>query len=239
MAFKTAITLIVLFMGVVTVSARKATTGVIFFAMTSTLAAILFTLYKAPDVALAEAAIGAAFTSFLYLIALQHKGKLWVALVEVEGGVNALENWILERFCERHNLELKLAYYSDISEAKEKLNLGEVEMIGGGIVADPSFIHTIPFLETKLLLLAKSDKDIEEKDLTNKADIFVIDLMRYRSLLLSDFGSKMKILKQIDGMGYVFVVREDDKMLLKQLNDFISEIKNKGELKKAIGRFIY
>ncbi|MCD6239164.1 MAG: DUF4040 domain-containing protein [Thermotogae bacterium] len=248
MAFKTIIGLILLLMGIATISARKAITAVIFFAVTSTFAAILFALYRAPDVALAEVAIGAAFTSFLYLIALQHKGKLWVALVEVKGGLNVLEKWILEGFCERYHLELKLVPFPDISRAKEKLDSGEVEMIAGGIVSTPSIIHTVPFLETKVLLLTRSDKNIKTKDLglsyfntpsNEGTDVIAIDLMRYRNFLLSNLGVKMEVIKQINGLGYVFEVRADDKTLLKQLNDFILEAENTGRLKEGIGRFVY
>ncbi|MBN2726667.1 DUF4040 domain-containing protein [Candidatus Mcinerneyibacteriota bacterium] len=58
------------------VEAKKAFRAVLFMSLAGLLTAVIFVLWKAPDVAMTEAAIGAGFTTFLFLMALNRiRGK--------------------------------------------------------------------------------------------------------------------------------------------------------------------
>ncbi|MFV0466951.1 MAG: Na(+)/H(+) antiporter subunit B [Lachnospiraceae bacterium] len=66
-----------------TVSLRKA---VIFLAIFSLISSFAFLIYRAPDVAIAEAIIGAAFTTIIFLVAIQQqKGIHFYILASKEG----------------------------------------------------------------------------------------------------------------------------------------------------------
>jgi len=52
------------------VETKKIFRAVLFMSLAGLLTAVIFVLWKAPDVAMTEAAIGAGFTTFLFLMAL-------------------------------------------------------------------------------------------------------------------------------------------------------------------------
>lgn len=67
-----------------TVTLRKA---VIFLAIFSLISSFAFLLYRAPDVAIAEAIIGAAFTTIIFLVAIRQQKDIHFYILPSEEGI--------------------------------------------------------------------------------------------------------------------------------------------------------
>lgn len=89
---------------------------IIYYFVFSFLAASLYFLSKAPDIALAEIAVGCAFIPIIYIIAISKQNEFNVLLYD---GKEALENleyrvyydelyYFLSEFCEEYSLDLKI-----------------------------------------------------------------------------------------------------------------------------------
>jgi len=76
----TGITIIAIFIGIIIVAfssiiKKKLADSIILFMGIGLGSVILFFIFRAPDVALTEAVIGAGITSLIFLIALKHLGE--------------------------------------------------------------------------------------------------------------------------------------------------------------------
>ena len=100
---------------------------IIYYFVFSFLAASLYFLSKAPDIALAEIAVGCAFVPIIYIIAISKQNKFNVLLYDGEEALNNLEYrqyydelyFFLSDFCSEYGLELniitkKIKYYPTV-----------------------------------------------------------------------------------------------------------------------------
>lgn len=100
---------------------------IIYYSVFSFLSASLYFLSKAPDIALAEVAVGCAFVPLIYMIAISKQHKFNVLLYDGEESLTNLEYreyydelyYFLSDFCSAYNLELniitkKMKYYPTV-----------------------------------------------------------------------------------------------------------------------------
>ena len=226
---------------------------VLVYAAISTIAVVVFAIYSAPDVALAEASIGLVFTIFLYMVVLQHRGKLWVALVKVADSIDELQVELLSSYCEFRDLNLRILKLN-LNEALRMLEEGRVEVVAGALVNEEKHAQRVPltmtngFLETKLIYFGKgknakflggfSSFDEALKAFKNKEiDGFYSDLFRY---LNHTFKNHVDLIPKGEerGVFYSFAVIDDEPELLLDLNDYLTEMEKSGELKKIVERHV-
>lgn len=217
----------------------------------SAIAVVIFSLYAAPDVALAEASIGLVFSVFLYMVVLQHKGKLWVTMVKVDRSIDELELDILGLYCKTHDLELKVTESSP-SEALKLLKEGKTEMVAAALIStdksDPVKM-TDGFLETKILYFENNDEKplflggfntFSEalrafKDGNIKS--FSVDLVRYLHSSLEGYSVPSSTYEK-KGVFYSFAVIDDEPELLNSFNEYLKNIKENGNLQKIVEKHI-
>lgn len=111
--------------------------AVIAMGVFSLIVSCIYFMLGAPDVAITEGAIGVAFVTFIYVIALSDQGKLKVVAEEVprflfrEGGkIKGIDAEILLEFA--HQLDLKLDIeFASRSESTIKIGTEEKEIVAG------------------------------------------------------------------------------------------------------------
>ncbi len=119
--------LILLVVSIIMVLEKNNLNLIIYYFVFSFLAASLYFLSKAPDIALAEIAVGCAFVPIIYLIAISKQNEFNVLLYD---GKEALENleyrayydelyYFLSEFCDAYKLDLniitkKVTYYPTV-----------------------------------------------------------------------------------------------------------------------------
>lgn len=106
---------------------------VMFFSVFSFTAAAVYFFSQAPDIALAEVAVGSAFIPLVYLIAIGKQKKFNVLLdfVGAKGQIIEPESIrsfteVLEQFCLDYSLELNLVHY----EGEEGPNVQRIFRVG-------------------------------------------------------------------------------------------------------------
>ncbi len=239
--------IVIVFLASAVLFVKDRTTAVLLYGSLSAVAVVLFSTYAAPDVALAEASIGLVFTLFLYMVTLQHRGKLWFGLVEVERGVDALEFEIVKSYCENHDLDLKVVRVNE-KEVFPLLKSGRIEVAAGAFLSNLKLEDgnvSEGFLETKVFEFGDPQKDEAVLDLENaleryklgKISGFRVDLARVMALSLKS-GELPKPTKEIGNFMYTFVVISDDEELLESLNEHITTVKKNGELAKMVERHL-
>jgi len=90
---------------------------IIFFSVFSLIAASLYFYNHAPDVALAEIAVGSAFIPLIFLIAISKQRTFTVMKVSKRDFVY---QDLLEEFCKLENLSLKLIRNEDVHDDEAK-----------------------------------------------------------------------------------------------------------------------
>jgi len=133
--------------------------GVIGVGAHSLVLAGLYLVLAAPDVALAQAAIGFGLVTFIYLLAVRHTGKLVVAACEAypllyqEGErIAGLEWEMLVRFARSLHRELEVIWVPR-SEIPRLLESGEADLGAGGYLprAGEKVLLSRPLLPTRLV----------------------------------------------------------------------------------------
>ncbi len=112
---------------------------VMFFSVFSFLAAAVYYFSQAPDIALAEVAVGSAFIPLVYLIAISKQKKFTVLLDFVgsmEGAVIEPQTIrflmdIMEEFCNVYGLELNVVHHlgEDPPNIQRVFRVGNVDLI--------------------------------------------------------------------------------------------------------------
>lgn len=104
--------------------------GIFYLAISSVVAGVLFVLFDAPDLALAEIAVGSALIPFVYVIAIT-KQREFLVLDEVmdEGSQTIILS--LQEFCKREKLKLRIQYRAEIQDygLRDVLRKANVEMV--------------------------------------------------------------------------------------------------------------
>ena len=104
--------------------------NVLYLTMASLIAAVLYTVFNAPDIALAEIAVGCALIPFVYIIAIT-KQKMFFILDEVADETSAKLVDDIRALCKDEKLKIKLISEKNIHdfELKDVFRKLNVDMI--------------------------------------------------------------------------------------------------------------
>ncbi|MEW5826543.1 MAG: hydrogenase subunit MbhD domain-containing protein [Candidatus Bipolaricaulota bacterium] len=225
----------------------------------SLLLSAVFLLASAPDVAITEAAIGAALGTFVYVLAIRKTGRLMVAandvpglLHEETGVLSGFEVDVLRRVAAASGLELVVGLMSR-DEVEDAVRRGEADVAAGGIVespdAQPDLLATEPHLATAQFTVrtpsAQGPSAIfrgEVGDLIDAVrggDEVAVDLDLARLLALSRATPRQLEVARRDGTaGYVFLVAGERGDLLQRVNAEIDRMRRAGELDEIARRHL-
>ncbi len=241
-------------------ASRRRLTAVISMGLLSLILAAVYLLARAPDVAVTEAAIGAALVTLIYLLAIRRTGRLTVICNEVpqllsrEGRRFAgLEYEILALFAHDLGLDLVISILPR-RELRSTLRRGEAEIAAGGIIQDEQdndVLATNGFLPTAVFRVAKeghlSDTPRESADYLSDT----LEEIRSRRLTSCDLDlarlipvSRLDLtgyaVQRLEGEGgsYSFLVTADRPDLRDRLNAHIASLRESGELERMIARYL-
>lgn len=151
---KTFLLLLLLVVTVLTVVQKNNQKLVVYFSVFSLVAASLYFYSHAPDVALAEIAVGSAFIPLIFLIAISKQRTFTVLL-------NGLENFVyqglMEEFCLEENLKLKILNADEVDHQEAKSVSGVFRRFDVDMIIDYS-----P-KKKKYYLLCKSDNKLIDR----------------------------------------------------------------------------
>ncbi|MFP3952857.1 MAG: hydrogenase subunit MbhD domain-containing protein [Candidatus Acetothermia bacterium] len=111
--------LLLLALSISVVLQRRLLNAVILLGVFSLTSSTIYFLAGAPDVAVTEGAIGVAFVTFIYVLALSDQGKLHVITEEIppfffqeRGEIKGIDHEILLKLAEKLNLDLEVEFLS-------------------------------------------------------------------------------------------------------------------------------
>lgn len=130
-------------------------------------------LLHAPDVAIAEAALGVSLVTFIYILAIRKRGKLTVVadearpfLYRVGEVIEGIDYEILAGLAEELGLELRVVFVQR-GEILDWLRRGEADIAAGGFIPsakeqEVQQVHLSPgYILTKLVKLVKAGGEKE------------------------------------------------------------------------------
>lgn len=238
---------------------RRRLHAIIGMAVFGLLLASVFFLAHAPDVAITEAAIGAALLTFVYVLAIRKSGRLTVAaseapnLLEREANrITGLEWEILERLAESMGLEL-VANFVSHEDVEDAVLRGDADIGAGGMVSvdcsdrvlqTPGHLPTARFLVTG----PRGDSRLGEASSFSGFTTDVIDAVRHREpvstrLDLARFLALSRhnlepydVRRQDEALSYTFLVSPSRADLHRSLLSVLARMKETGELDEVVGR---
>jgi len=238
-------------------SRHRPLTGIIAMGVLSFLLAAVYALQGAPDVAVAEAAIGAALVTLIYVLAVRRAGRLVVAACDVptlfhrEGtGLVGLEYEILAGFAHEEHLEL-MVHFASPEEVADAVQSGDAEVGAGGMLpADQhGCLATQAHLATALFVIGGEGSDSpptwRREDLDQVSEMLrhevrtpmTIDLARCLALGGDAIGSG-GVQRLSEPSAYRFLVAEDRKELHRKLDRYVDQLRSSGELDVLIRRHV-
>ncbi len=110
---------LLLALSIAVVLQRRLLNAVVLLGVFSLTSSVIYFLVGAPDVAVTEGAIGVAFVTFIYVLALSDQGKLHVIAEEVppfffqeRGKIKGIEYEVLSKLADKLNLDLEVEFLS-------------------------------------------------------------------------------------------------------------------------------
>ncbi|MBN1858386.1 DUF4040 domain-containing protein [Candidatus Bipolaricaulota bacterium] len=240
-------------------SRHRALTGIIAMGVLSFLLAAVYALQGAPDVAVAEAAIGAALVTLIYVLAVRRTGRLVIVAADVptlfhrQGNeLVGLEYDLLARFAEEEHLELMVHFVSP-QEVADAVKNGNAEVGAGGMVSfdRKGCLTTQEHLETALFAVGGQDQeapppwiDAELEQLAGslrkgKRVCVTLDLARFLALGGDVIGTDRVQVRRLPELhSYQFLIAQDCQELQVKLNRYLERLRNSGELDTLIQRHL-
>lgn len=245
---------------------RRRLTAVIGMGLFSLALAATYLLHSAPDVAVTEAAIGAALVTVIYVLAIRRTGRLLVVGDEVPGllafegdKLVGIEVEILEGFARQLGLDLSIQVIPH-AEVEATLLRGDADLAAGGLCADcDGRLHRgRTHLPTALVRLSSqkgspggSRKEASTKrcdyngyfsDLvkairSNEPVEATLDMARFLAVSRCDL-SDWTVDRLSDSRGYAFVAGPGRADIRKQLNSYINTLEDSGALDEMIRRHL-
>lgn len=218
------------------------------------LSAVFFIL-NAPDVAIVEITVGAAFIFFIYLIAIKKVGKVKVYYVltpylveKKQNKLTGFEYAVLNDFIESKGLDVEYIEVKKTQSFDALEKNGDI-LIGGHINSkDSEILYSDEFLPTKLISIGNPDKTsygyfIEnlkvENDIEKIEKDFLVDLIRYKYLLYLGKTFENNDIKETKTSGYKVLFNSNNDFLREEFNEFIEELKkDKDKYEDFIRRYI-
>lgn len=239
---------------------RRRIVAVIGMATFSLLLSSVYLLLYAPDVAITEAAIGAALVTFIYVLAIRRTGRLVVVcdeapgLLEREGGrIVGLEHAILTRFSRHLGLDLVVRFVPS-EEAREMLGRGEADLAAGGIVAaqieeglcastgflETAFFHIegpLPLTADRTVVPPAYFADLVEAIRHGRRVCVTLDLARFLAVSRLDL-SRYRVSRLPGNDQYVFALQAENTELRRRLEAFLSDLRESGRLERLHERYV-
>ena len=132
------LTLMLLILSIYLLFAKDNFVLILISSLFSFISACLYFLYAAPDIALAEVAIGCAFIPLIFTITVMRQNTFTVVFFSQEGGQAYCSPEILielmailEVFCNQHQVKLKITSHPDAytPDLKNIFRLGNTDLI--------------------------------------------------------------------------------------------------------------
>lgn len=191
-----------------------------------------FMFMGAPDVSFASFALGAAFTTFVFLISIRKTGKLTVGYVNApymfeetaEGKAHGFEYEILRDFAKNANLEFEFVLIDSVDDLK--YHSSQFDVLAGGLfenILPPDFTqhyYSVGVIPTRIAY---------DKNGTLR------DLMRIKSLIVSGIQT-LDFLSESVASEYVLLVNKHNADLHSKIQDYLKKIKDNGNLEEYVSR---
>lgn len=203
---------------------------------------ILFFILNAPDVAFVEITIGAAFVTYIYLIAIKKTAEVKIYYIETpymieekEGNLTGFEYELIKEFLERKGLDADFIKVEDENLIENINDHGEILI--GGIIIEENYDNIIPsdtILPSKLYSIGQPKKtcngifvsNLEKSTVDNLEDDFLIDAVRYRKKIMEGETILSKNAEVLRESGYRILFYIKDKSLCADFNKYLEEIKS-------------
>jgi uncharacterized MnhB-related membrane protein len=239
---------------------RRRLDAIIGMAAFSLLLASVFFLSHAPDVAITEAAVGAALVTFIYVLAIRKTGRLTVAASEVPGlmertadRITGLEFDILERLANGLGLDLTVVFL-ERGEVEDVVLRGDADIGAGGLIAsdsDERLLLTRGYLPTARFLVSSKGPEgavSEPKpfrgflsdviDAVRRRESLSVTLDLARFLALSRQNLEAYDVTRTPGeLTYAFVTRRSRADLQRRLQALLEDLADSGELDRMARRY--
>jgi uncharacterized MnhB-related membrane protein len=245
---------------------RRRLAAVIGMGLFSLVLAATYLLHSAPDVAVTEAAIGAALVTVIYVLAIRRTGRLLVVgdevpgLLALEGGeFVGVEVDILAGFARRLGLDLSIQIAA-LRDVETILLRGDADLGAGGLSWEPrTRLHRCrDHLPTALLRLRLQSDDHpmpEESPTTDRCEYAgyfsdlveafqrdesveaTLDMARFLAVSRTDI-SRWSVDRLSTPRAYAFLAAPRRKDLRDQLSVYIDELERNGSLDDMFRRHL-
>ena len=177
--------------------------AVILLGVFSLVSSVVYFLVGAPDVAVTEGAIGVAFVTFIYVLALSDQGKLHVIAEEVppflfqeKGELQGAELEILKGFADEINLELEVEFVGH-RDLTSLIGGRRADMIAGayfpGFLAQGELSSSIGYNQGQLAKISRPTREGKKIGILAETDPSSIDGVREEKL--TRFSSLSNMIK--------------------------------------------
>lgn len=151
------------FLALMTVIQRNPFHAVLMRMALSAVAVGAYALYLAPDVAIAEAMLGAILTTFVYILILKVPGRIRVGYVPVRflfeehsWGFEGIQYEIINKFAKDYGYKLEYERFENLDDLVDALESGYVDLGCGPIVI---FEEELGILETRIYRVGEKEMD--------------------------------------------------------------------------------
>jgi uncharacterized MnhB-related membrane protein len=229
----------------------------------SLLLSAVYLVEAAPDVAITEAAIGAALITFVYVLAIRRTGRLTVAASEVPGlltregdAITGLEWEILRAAAHNLGVDAFVRFVSH-AEATALVESGEVDVAAGGLLQPPpdadlrsrmteSYLPTARFTVRGPAPVNPSGppkpfdgyfSDVVDAVRQRKPLDVSLDLARFLSLMRHGLEG-YEVTREPDELEYSFAVSARRPAVHRELERVIDRLRKSGELEALARRYL-
>lgn len=239
---------------------RRRLYAIIGMGVFSLLLASVFFLSHAPDVAITEAAIGAALVTFIYVLAIRKTGRLTVAANEVPGlleragdEIVGLEWELLDRAATSLGLDL-VVRFQPLEDVKVSVLRGEADVAAGGLAspeAERGLFQTPGHLPTARFRVRGPARgnalpetaplqgdlaDVIERVRRGEPVAVELDLARFLALSRYNVG-RYQVEKDDEALSYTFLISASRSDLHRCLSNLLADLRTSGELERMIRRY--
>jgi len=206
--------------------------NILLFGLFGTFSSGAYLFMGAPDVSFASFALGAAFTTFVFLISIRKTGKLTVAYLEAPYMITENENgeiWgfefdVLKEYANSSNMDLDFIKLESLDDLKHHST--HIDILAGGLFEE--------MITEEIRKDFTSVKEIPTRIALDKnGDLR--DLMRIKSLIVSG-EQTLDFLTESKTSEYILLISKHDKDMYSKINSFIKKLKDEGKIEEYISR---
>lgn len=209
-------------------------TAILFFGLYGTMTSGAYMFMGAPDVSFASLALGAGFTTFVFLIAIRNTGKVTVGykktaymiFEDIHGELTGFEYEILSEFLREQHVEVE---FVEISEEENYDNLHKrCDIFIGGI-----FYENKRYLKTDKWI----KKDVLETRIFKNKEDKEIDLVRMKEKIINHELAADDF-QYVNDANYLFLFEHHRPELALDFSKYINTLKKTNEMESIVRRHI-